>query len=83
MIRGALLGACVISVLVLAAVLAPLLAPYPAEGRGAANVPDRDLAPSWEHWFGTDHLGRDVLSRVMFGGRPAIGLAMPSSCSRC
>ena len=73
---GALLGAFVITFLVFVALAAPVLAPYPAEGRGEANVPARDLAPSSEHLFGTDHLGRDVLSRVMFGGRPAIGLAL-------
>jgi peptide/nickel transport system permease protein len=73
---GALLGAIVITTLIFVALAAPLLAPYPAQGRGEANVPARDLAPSSEHWFGTDHLGRDVLSRVMFGGRPAIGVAL-------
>jgi len=73
---GALVGAIVITVLIFVALAAPLLAPYPAQGRGEANVPARDLAPSAEHWFGTDHLGRDVLSRVMFGGRPAIGVAL-------
>jgi peptide/nickel transport system permease protein len=73
---GALLGAIVITTLIFVALAAPLLAPYPAQGRGEANVPARDLAPSSQHLFGTDHLGRDVLSRVMFGGRPAIGVAL-------
>ena len=72
---GALLGASVITFLVVIALAAPLVAPYPAQGRGEADVPARDLAPSWEHLFGTDHLGRDVLSRVIFGGRPALGVA--------
>lgn len=47
-------------------VLAPFVAPYdPAE----RNVKNRLEAPSTEHPFGTDELGRDVLSRVIFGGR--------------
>ena len=74
--RGALIGTSLITFLILVAIAAPLLAPYPDQGRGAANVASRDLAPSAEHFFGTDHLGRDVLSRVMFGGRPAIGVAI-------
>lgn len=73
---GALIGTSLITILILVAIAAPLLAPYPDQGRGEANVPARDLAPSSEHLFGTDHLGRDVLSRVMFGGRPAIGVAL-------
>jgi len=73
---GALIGTSLITFLILVAIAAPLLAPYPEQGRGAADVAARDLAPSSEHYFGTDHLGRDVLSRVMFGGRPAIGVAL-------
>ena len=73
---GALLGATLITLLTLAALASPIIAPYPAQGRGTADVAARDLAPSWDHLFGTDHLGRDVLSRVLFGGRPAIGVAL-------
>lgn len=73
---GALIGASVITLLIVVALAAPLIAPYPDQGRGETDVPARDLAPSWDHLFGTDHLGRDILSRVMFGGRPAIGVAL-------
>jgi peptide/nickel transport system permease protein len=54
---------------VLIAIAAPYIAPYPGQGEGAANVEARLLAPSTEHWFGTDELGRDLLSRVIFGSR--------------
>src|SRR5215831_6601520 len=60
--RAAMSGGVIIGVFVAVAVLAPVLAPYePLRGRLA----DRLQAPSSSHWFGTDELGRDVLSRVL------------------
>jgi peptide/nickel transport system permease protein len=74
--RAAQVGASIIALLVIVALAAPILAPYPAQGRGVAHVPARDLPPSWQHLFGTDHLGRDILSRVIFGARPALGVSL-------
>lgn len=54
------------------AILAPLLAPYPAQGLGDPNVIDKLKAPSAAHWLGTDHLGRDMLSRVIYGTRVSL-----------
>jgi len=73
-------GGVIVGLFVLLAVLAPLLAPYePLRGR----VVDRLQGPSAEHWLGTDELGRDVLSRVLYGARislqiqiAAVGLAL-------
>lgn len=63
-------GLAVIALLVLAAVLAPVLVPYPGDALGATVRPDRQFeAPGGEFWFGTDDLGRDVFSRVLFGAR--------------
>jgi peptide/nickel transport system permease protein len=62
----------VIAVFVLLAVLAPLVAPYPAQGAGAPNVVDKLLSPSGAFWLGTDHLGRDMLSRVIYGARVSL-----------
>ncbi len=70
--RLAMLGTLLILVLVVVAALAPWLAPYPEQGRGVTNVPTANLAPSSAHWFGTDELGRDMLSRVIMGTRPAL-----------
>lgn len=56
----------------LLALLAPVLAPYPEEGRGAANIAQKLLPPSFAHPFGTDSLGRDIVSRVIFGARTAL-----------
>lgn len=54
------------------AVFAIQIAPYPEEGLGKTNVDNTMLAPSAEHWFGADRLGRDVLSRIIIGTRPAL-----------
>jgi peptide/nickel transport system permease protein len=59
-----------ISLLIAAvAVVAPLIAPYAADA-GPATHPQIALqAPSWHHWFGTDNVGRDIFSRVLYGAR--------------
>ncbi|HEX9867280.1 MAG TPA: oligopeptide/dipeptide ABC transporter ATP-binding protein [Candidatus Tectomicrobia bacterium] len=54
--------------LVITAVLAPYLAPFP-EDVSATHPAKRLRPPSWEHPFGTDTLGRDVYRRVLYGGR--------------
>lgn len=59
-------GAIMVVAFVLMALLAPLLAPHdPA----AIDLPARLTPPSAQHWFGTDELGRDILSRVIYGSR--------------
>ncbi len=64
--RLALVGMIITAIVVLIALLAPLLAPYdPLQ----LNLPERLQGPSRAHWMGTDHLGRDILSRVIFGAR--------------
>lgn len=62
-------AACVILVLVLTAVLAPLVAPY---NPLLPNPIDRLQGPSAAHLFGTDDIGRDVFSRVIYGGRVSL-----------
>jgi len=61
----------VIILFVLVAAFAYQIAPYPEEGAGWTNASEKMLAPSTEHLLGTDRLGRDVLSRVIMGARPA------------
>ncbi|MCG8513444.1 MAG: ABC transporter permease [Halanaerobiales bacterium] len=64
--RLAVIGALIILLIVLMAIFAPLLAPYdPTEQDYEALL----LPPSWEHPFGTDDLGRDILSRIIYGSR--------------
>lgn len=57
---------------VLAAILAPALAPYPEQGRGRPNLSERLQPPSTAHLLGTDDVGRDLLSRLLFGARPSL-----------
>lgn len=68
------LGAVVTAVLILIlAAIGPMIAPYDP------LIPDpinRLAPPSAVHWFGTDHLGRDVFSRVLAGARLSVGLAI-------
>ncbi|MCJ7434458.1 MAG: hypothetical protein MUO77_13300, partial [Anaerolineales bacterium] len=62
----------VIVVFILMAVFAHQIAPYPEEGAGKTHADNTLLPPSAGHWFGTDKLGRDVLSRIIVGARPAL-----------
>jgi peptide/nickel transport system permease protein len=63
------LGAVLSLLIAVAAPLAPVLAPFPADA-GSATHPFLVLhPPSAQHWFGTDNVGRDVLSRVLYGAR--------------
>ncbi|ARJ40920.1 peptide ABC transporter permease [Pantoea alhagi] len=62
-------GATLVAILVLTALLAPLLAPFDPN---AQTISARLLPPSAAHWFGTDGFGRDLLSRVIYGARPTL-----------
>ena len=62
----------VIILFILIAIFAKQIAPYPLEGAGKTNVSNSMLSPSQEHLFGTDKLGRDILSRVIIGAQPAL-----------
>jgi peptide/nickel transport system permease protein len=67
--RGAMIGAAVVLFFVLMAIFAPMIAPYAPIATDWAAV---RKAPSWAHWLGTDEIGRDVLSRVIFGARASL-----------
>jgi peptide/nickel transport system permease protein len=59
-------GIIVVAVLMIASLLAPLIAPYPPN---QIDVLNSLQPPSWHHWMGTDFVGRDVWSRVLYGLR--------------
>jgi peptide/nickel transport system permease protein len=62
----AVIGGAIILLLILTAAFAPLIAPESPLGQ---NLSNRLLPPSAAHWMGTDELGRDIFSRVVFGAR--------------
>jgi peptide/nickel transport system permease protein len=62
-------GGAVALLIVLVALLAPLLAPFPGDAGSATNPVAALQAPSLHHLFGTDQVGRDVFSRVLYGAR--------------
>ena len=83
----ALFSVIVIALFVVTAIAGPWIAPYPEQGFGKTNVATRMLPPSREHPLGTDRLGRDMLSRIIIGARPAlttslivVGLAVAIGC---
>lgn len=68
----AILGLVAIALLLLVALVGPLITPYDFLSQ---DLTARNEAPSSLHWFGTDDLGRDVLSRVIYGARTAVVVA--------
>jgi len=69
-------GLSIVVVLILAAVLAPVLAPYPRHAGVFVDF-DRGLQPpSARNWLGTDDAGRDILSRIIFGARISLTLGV-------
>jgi peptide/nickel transport system permease protein len=73
--REGLTGWTILAVLVLVAILAPLLAPHDPEAIDSAKIL---TGPSGTHLFGTDDLGRDVLSRVLYAYRVTLSIAVGS-----
>lgn len=74
--RLAVAGVCWVLLMIIVALSAQWIAPYPDQGKGASNISERLEAPSASHPFGTDSSGRDVLSRVIYGSR--IPLVIPA-----
>ena len=71
----ALIGAAIVLIVVLAALLAPWIAPHPDHVGAVVNFRARHQPPSAQYWFGTDNVGRDIFSRVLFGYRISLLLA--------
>jgi peptide/nickel transport system permease protein len=69
--KGAVVGLVLLTLIVFGAVAGPFL--YPVDPFGI-DVPSANQAPSWGHLMGTDNLGRDVLARVLVGGRISLAV---------
>lgn len=71
--RAAVLSALIITMLILAAIFASLIAPYPYAQQ---DLTVTDQGPTHSHWLGTDALGRDILSRLLYGSRISMSVAV-------
>lgn len=74
--RLALVGLILLAVLVCAAIFGPMLSPYPYDGMDAMS---RNQSSSAAHWFGTDQMGRDILTRVLYGARVSLLVGFAST----
>ncbi|MEO1102415.1 MAG: ABC transporter permease [Pseudomonadota bacterium] len=70
--RGAA-SAAVLLVVIACAIFAPLIAPYAYD---IQNLPGSNAKPDWAHWMGTDKFGRDLLSRIVYGARTSLTVAV-------
>jgi len=65
-------GLVMVVSLILLAILAPWVTPYPKHAGPYTDFPHAKQPPSWQHPFGTDQIGRDILSRIVFGLRSSL-----------
>ena len=71
-VKGGLMGAIFISIMLLCAICAQWISPFDPN---AQEIMQRFKGPSFTHWMGTDYLGRDILSRIIYGCRIAVLVA--------
>ena len=75
--RAILFGAVILAVVVLAALLAPLIAPY---APNKLSIVNKLQVPSAAHFFGTDEFGRDIFSRAIYAGRVSLLVSLGVVC---
>jgi len=78
--RMAVLGLIFIVAMGIIAISAPLIAPYGYEEQDLYNIFSK---PSANHWFGTDSLGRDIFSRIIYGGRYSLQIGFGAVALAC
>jgi peptide/nickel transport system permease protein len=61
-------GLIILLLMIAVALLAPILAPYDPHQQSAASL----LPPSWQHWLGTNHVGEDIWSQLVYGARTSL-----------
>lgn len=80
--RNGMVGVLLLLAIVACAVLAPWIAPYPKDAHRAVHLDQMLQSPSQAHWFGTDDMGRDLLSRMLYGARLSLLIGVVSiACS--
>jgi ABC-type dipeptide/oligopeptide/nickel transport system permease subunit len=70
--RLAMVGLAIAMILIIVAIIGPYVSPY---GFNETNITQIEARPSASHWLGTDQLGRDLLSRILWGARTAVLVA--------
>ena len=73
---SALFGLVLVVLFLLLAAIGPFVVPYPADAVGAIHLTQRLLPPSGVHWFGTDEMGDDILTRVIVGTRTSLWIGL-------
>jgi peptide/nickel transport system permease protein len=73
---SALLGLALVSLFFALAAIGPAIVPYPLDATGAMHLSDKLRPPSWAHWFGTDEMGDDILTRVVVGTRTSLWVGL-------
>lgn len=71
--RLAVVGAGIIAVMIVLAIIGPMISPYTYADQ---SLVDANQSPSLAHWFGTDTLGRDIYTRVMYGARISLTIGI-------
>lgn len=71
-----IIGATLLLIIVLIAIFAPLVAPYPEHAGSFVDFPEASKPPSLKHLCGTDVFGRDILSRIFFGFRFSLAMGI-------
>lgn len=74
--KMALLGLIIIVCLIVVAILGPIFSSHTYDEQ---NLMMTNSSPSWEHWFGTDNLGRDIFIRVLYGARISLAIGIVAS----
>ena len=72
---SAMFGLFLVMLIVITAIIAPWIVPYPEDAIGAVHMDLKLMPPSWDHWFGTDEVGNDVFTRVIMGTRITLQIA--------
>lgn len=73
---SALLGLFLVIAFLVLAAIGPWIVPYPEDAQGAVNLARRLQPPSAAHWFGTDEMGNDILTRVIIGTRTSFWIGL-------
>ncbi len=71
-----MLGLGIIFFFMLFVIFGPMIVPYPEDAQGAVHLESKLLGPSAEHWFGTDEVGNDVMTRVIIGARVSLQIGL-------